>query len=52
MAKGFFIAEPSELRKAVLIAASYAKGGISEWCEMDSNEFVEWLDAMKEINHV
>ncbi len=50
MAEGFFIAEPSELRKAVLIAASYAKGGISEWYEMNCDEFVLWLDALKELN--
>lgn len=51
MVKGFFsTAESEELRKAVLIAASYAKGGISEWLEMNCNEFALWLDALKELN--
>ena len=51
MVEGFFSsAEPEGLRKAVLIAASYAKGGISEWIEMNCDEFVLWLDALKELN--
>lgn len=29
--------------------ASYAKGGISEWCEMEMSEFLEWIEAAKEI---
>jgi hypothetical protein len=34
----------------VLIAASYAKGGVSEWLEMSMDEFVLWMDALKELN--
>ena len=50
MAKGFFsAADQLELRKAVLIMASHAKGGISEWMEMGGNEFMEWLEALKDL---
>ena len=50
MAKGFFsTADHLELREAVLIMASHAKGGICEWLEMDSNEFMEWLEALKDL---
>ena len=30
--------------------ASYSKGGISEWLEMETDEFVLWLEALKELN--
>ena len=29
--------------------ASYSKGGVTEWLEMDSDEFVLWLDELKEL---
>jgi len=32
-----------------LIIASHAKGGITEWLEMDSDEFVLWIDELKEL---
>lgn len=32
--------------------AAHAKGGVSEWLEMECDEFVLWLDAVKEINRV
>jgi hypothetical protein len=34
----------------VLIAASHAKGGITEWLEMSANEFMLWVEALKELN--
>jgi hypothetical protein len=34
----------------VLIAASHAKGGISEWLEMESNDFLLWIEALRELN--
>ena len=37
------------MRKAVLIIASHSKGGVSEWLEMDSNEFILWLDALRDL---
>jgi len=53
MAEGFFVSdEPSKLRKAVLIMASHAKGGIQEWLEMECDEFLLWINAIKELNHV
>jgi hypothetical protein len=53
LAEGFFISsKPEELRKAVLIMASNAKGGIHEWLEMECDEFLLWLNSMKELNHV
>jgi hypothetical protein len=30
--------------------ASYAKGGISEWLEMESNDFSPWIEALRELN--
>ena len=30
--------------------ASYAKGGISEWLEMQSDEFILWMNKLKELN--
>ncbi len=30
--------------------AFHAKGGISEWLEMESEDFVEWMEALKELN--
>ncbi len=51
MAKGFFISiDSAELKEAVLIIASHAKGGVTEWLEMSSDEFIEWLDALKRIH--
>ena len=50
MVEGFFISfNGSEIRRAILIIASYSKGGISEWLEMNSDEFVLWLDALKDL---
>jgi hypothetical protein len=34
----------------VLVAASHAKGGIGEWLEMSTDEFLLWMDALKELN--
>jgi hypothetical protein len=34
----------------VLIAASHAKGGISEWMNMDIDNFLLWFEALKELN--
>jgi hypothetical protein len=34
----------------VLIAASHAKGGISEWTEMETGEFLLWIEALRELN--
>jgi hypothetical protein len=34
----------------VLIAASHAKGGVTEWLEMSADEFVLWLEDLKELN--
>lgn len=42
--------ESPELRRAVLIMAAHAKGGVSEWLEMETDEFVLWLDMLKELN--
>jgi hypothetical protein len=30
--------------------ASHAKGGISEWLEMESNDFLLWIEALRELN--
>lgn len=30
--------------------ASQAKGGISEWLEMETDEFILWLNDLKELN--
>jgi hypothetical protein len=35
---------------AVLLMASRAKGGIGEWCEMDLEDFLLWIEALKELN--
>jgi hypothetical protein len=34
----------------VLIAASHAKGGISEWLEMESDDFSLWIEALREVH--
>jgi hypothetical protein len=34
----------------VLIAASHAKGGVSEWLEMSADEFLLWVESLKELN--
>ncbi len=50
MVEGFFISfNGTEIRRAVLIIASHAKGGITEWLDMDSDEFVLWIDELKEL---
>ena len=50
MVEGFFISfNGAEIRRAILIIASHAKGGITEWLNMDSDEFVLWLDALKDL---
>lgn len=49
LVEGFFIGS-AELRKAVLIMASQAKGGISEWLGLEVNEFLLWVNALKELN--
>lgn len=33
----------------MLVMASYSKGGVSEWLEMRPDEFVEWLEVLKEL---
>jgi hypothetical protein len=30
--------------------ASHSKGGVSEWIEMNADEFVLWIEALKEVN--
>jgi hypothetical protein len=30
--------------------ASHAKGGISEWLEMSADEFVLWMEDLRELN--
>jgi hypothetical protein len=30
--------------------ASHAKGGISEWLEMETDEFVCWLNDLRKLN--
>lgn len=50
VAEFFSSADPSELRRAVLIMATYSKGGVSEWLEMETDEFVLWLEVLKELN--
>lgn len=30
--------------------ASQTKGGISEWLEMETDEFILWINALKELN--
>jgi hypothetical protein len=30
--------------------ASHAKGGITEWLEMKTDEFMLWVEALKELN--
>jgi hypothetical protein len=30
--------------------ASHAKGGITEWLEMETREFLLWIEALKELN--
>lgn len=37
------------MRKAVLSAAHYSKGGINEWLDVDSDEFLLWLDDLKDL---
>lgn len=50
MIEGFFIVDdPMEIRKAVLAIASYSQGGISEWVDMCSGEFILWLDALRDM---
>ena len=50
MVKGFFISfNGAEIRRAILIIASHAKGGSSEWLEMETDEFVLWIDELKEL---
>ena len=51
MVERFFISfNGEELRQAVLVCAFYSKGGISEWLEMASDEFVLWLQEIKKLN--
>jgi hypothetical protein len=30
--------------------ASHAKGGVSEWVNMDIDDFLLWLEALRELN--
>lgn len=30
--------------------ASQSKGGISEWLEMQTDEFILWMNDLKELN--
>ncbi len=51
MVERFFINfNGEELRQAILVCAFYSKGGISEWLEMESDEFVLWLREIKKLN--
>lgn len=36
---------------SVLSLAAFAKGGISEWLEMDIEEFIEWLNSARTLNN-
>ena len=48
LAEGFFVSfDGAELRRAVLVMASYSKGGISEWIEMETDEFALWLKELQ-----
>jgi hypothetical protein len=29
--------------------ASHAKGGITEWLNMEADEFLLWIEALKEV---
>ena len=37
--------------KAVLTMAALAKGGVSEWLDMDIAEFFEWLDVARKLHN-
>jgi hypothetical protein len=30
--------------------ASHAKGGVSEWANMDIDDFLSWFEALRELN--
>jgi hypothetical protein len=30
--------------------ASHSKGGVSEWIEMEIDEFLLWIEALRELN--
>jgi hypothetical protein len=30
--------------------ASHAKSGVSEWLEMETEDFLLWIEALKELN--
>jgi hypothetical protein len=30
--------------------ASHAKGGVAEWLEMSTDEFILWVNDLKELN--
>ena len=50
MAEGFFVTfDSAELRRTVLVMASYSKGGISEWLEMETDEFALWVKELREL---
>ncbi len=50
MAEGFFVTfDSAELRRTVLVMASYSKGGVSEWLEMETDELSLWLKELKEL---
>jgi hypothetical protein len=34
----------------VLIAASHAKGGITEWLEMSADNFLLWMEDLRELH--
>jgi hypothetical protein len=34
----------------VLTAAYYAKGGITEWLEMNADDFVVWMEDLRELH--
>ena len=50
LAEGFFVSfDGAELRCAVLVMASYSKGGIAEWLEMEADEFALWIKELKTL---
>lgn len=50
MAEGFFVTfNIAELRRTVLVIASYSKGGISEWLEMETDEFALWAKELQAL---
>lgn len=50
MVAEFFITfDSKEIRRTVLCAAYYAKGGITEWLEMPTDDFWLWMKELQEV---